>query len=237
MPASNSGTDAFIWAIGQQESGGNYNIQDSSAGAVGKYQLLPSNIVAWSREMGNPVTVAQFRASPQIQDAVAGFKLRQYVNKYGYAGAAAAWYSGSPNPNSNAGNPPVHQYVSDVLGRMAKYPGGTTGTGQLGLGQAPNIETAANPLNPMDWIKAFTGAVGVGDIKDMFQRLGLIMLGGILVLVGIHILGAPMTEKAKSVVKEVVTGSGGGEASGEAGEAAKAGRAGKAATAARVIAV
>jgi Transglycosylase SLT domain len=113
---------AFVRSIVTQESNGNYRAR-SAAGALGKYQIMPGNIPAWSREiLGHPVSVQQFLDSPTIQDKVAVGKLDRYCAAYGPAGAAAVWYSGDPgrrndcSPVSNG--PPVCEYVRSVLARI-----------------------------------------------------------------------------------------------------------------------
>lgn len=85
----------FINAIGMKESNNNYSARNSQSGALGKYQIMPSNIAQWSRQaLGHSVTPMQFLASPQIQEKVAQYKLSEYYNKFGVAGAAIAWYAG-----------------------------------------------------------------------------------------------------------------------------------------------
>ena len=52
--------------------------------------------------------------------------------------------------------------------------------------------TAFNPLNPGSWITSLFAPFG-GDIKTITERLGLILLGGILILVGIWMIGGKKT--------------------------------------------
>lgn len=112
----------FVAAIVAQESGGNYQAR-SPAGALGRYQVMPRNVGPWSREtLGYPISTAEFLASPRLQDRIARRKLREYLDRYGPAGAAAAWYSGDPgradDPSPVKGGPSVRQYVREVLARM-----------------------------------------------------------------------------------------------------------------------
>jgi hypothetical protein len=124
----------FLNAIAGQESGGKYDIQNSSSGAMGKYQIMPSNIMGtgkgWDYEaLGRDVNIGQFLASPQIQESIAQYKLKSYYDKYGPAGAAVAWYAGpgtvsnylkNPNryTNPQGAYPSIAAYVQQVLGRM-----------------------------------------------------------------------------------------------------------------------
>lgn len=90
----------FVSAISGRESGGNYNARNRDSGALGKYQIMPANIPQWSREaLGHSISASQFYNSPNLQEKIAQFKLRQYYNKYGPEGAAVAWYAGPGTAN------------------------------------------------------------------------------------------------------------------------------------------
>jgi hypothetical protein len=68
--------------------------------------------------------------SPEIQEKVATYKLQQYYNKYGAAGAAIAWYAGPGTANKfvnsgqvskriqNGGYPSVYAYMQAILNGM-----------------------------------------------------------------------------------------------------------------------
>jgi len=113
-------------AIRGQESGGNYRATNPS-GASGAYQILRSNFEGnggWDREaLGYDISYSQFMNSPQIQDAIAKYKLGQYLKSRGMAGAAATWYGGdwgyrnmySKKPQN--GYPSMYAYVMSVLNR------------------------------------------------------------------------------------------------------------------------
>lgn len=140
---SNPSFEAFFWAISEQESHGRYSAVGPSVQgghhAYGKYQVMDYNIASWTKKYyGRTLTPSQFLANPAAQEAVARGVLRGYYNKYGARGAAAAWYSGSPNPNATFGNPPVYKYVNDVMNYAAQYKGQSTtyhaASGSSGLG-------------------------------------------------------------------------------------------------------
>lgn len=115
---------AFIWAEGEQESGGNYSAENAGSGALGRWQVMPSNLATWLPESGYPdMSPGAFLANHKAQDAVAWHILGGYYDRYGPRGAAAEWYSGQPNPNATYGDPPVYQYVDDVIALMDKYTG------------------------------------------------------------------------------------------------------------------
>lgn len=116
----------FLNAIAQQESGGNYGSVNRSSGALGKYQIMPSNIAGWSKQiLGHSVSTSQFLHSAQLQDQIASGMLKNYVKKYGYAGAAAAWYGGpgvasrwAHMTNPQGAYPSIAGYVNQILRRM-----------------------------------------------------------------------------------------------------------------------
>lgn len=128
--AGGGGFDSFVNAIASKESGGNYSAVNRHSGALGKYQIMPSNIPSWSRSaLGYSVTPSQFLASPQIQERVARHQLQQYYQAYGAAGAAIAWYagpaaaqryvrSGSVSRAPQGSYPSIWQYVQAILGAM-----------------------------------------------------------------------------------------------------------------------
>lgn len=84
----------FFNAVSAQESGGDYNAENSRTGAFGKYQIMPDNWSGWAREAGLPEGAAM---TPENQEVVAKYKLGQYFDKYGAEGALVAWYAGEGN--------------------------------------------------------------------------------------------------------------------------------------------
>lgn len=147
---------AFLWAIGQQESGGNYSSVNSGSGALGKYQVMPANVASWTKAaLGHSLTPQQYLSNPAAQDAVANKILGGYYDKYGAKGAAAMWYSGQPDPTKTYGNPPVWKYVQDVTGRMSSY----SPTG----GSTPVANTADPALSLKD-------IPGLGDVGGSLAK-------------------------------------------------------------------
>lgn len=121
----------FLSAITGQESGGNYKARNRSSGAMGKYQIMPGNLggkkSGWDYEaLGYDINPGQFMGSPQLQEAIAQYKLRQYYNKWGPWGAAVAWYAGpgavgrtkSALNRSQGAYPSINQYANSILRRM-----------------------------------------------------------------------------------------------------------------------
>lgn len=133
--SGSEGGDEFsklMASFGIQESGGNYNAKNGRTGASGKYQILPDNWPSWSQEAGLP---AGAEMTPENQEKVARFKLRQYYDKYGAEGAAVAWYSGETNAQrwvngqstdvwgqpwdapQHGNEPSIKEYAKSVTGR------------------------------------------------------------------------------------------------------------------------
>lgn len=122
--------DQFMAAISGRESGGNYNSVNRDSGASGRFQILPSNWPAWSREAGLPPNAPM---TPANQDLVARHKMMEYYNAFGgnWGAVAAAWYGGPKagqaylqNPNQawlergqgGGKYPSIDAYVNSVLG-------------------------------------------------------------------------------------------------------------------------
>lgn len=126
-----SSKESFFAAIEGQESGGD-STAVSPAGAVGIYQIMPDNWPSWSKEAGYEGADPNDEAA---QRAVGKYKLGQYYDKYGPAGAMVAWYAGEENakryvkgettdiwgrpwdaPQSNG--PSIQGYVDSVMSKL-----------------------------------------------------------------------------------------------------------------------
>jgi hypothetical protein len=141
--------DRLLQAVAGQESGGDPTVINTDAasadteygiGAIGRYQMLGTNVANWSQEAADAGVIPQDIAKqlkadpkaitgmPEIQDQIAAFKMEQYYQSakdQGYTDddavrfVAAAWYSGDGNNlNSDApqaGYPSIRQYTEEVL--------------------------------------------------------------------------------------------------------------------------
>jgi len=174
-----SGFDQFFYGIGQQESGGNYGSINSGSGALGKYQIMPANVPAWSQKyMGTKWTPQQFLGDPYKQEALAKAVLSDYYTKWGARGAASAWYSGNPasnlNYNSQNGGPSIGAYVDQVLGKSMGHPG-TPGTAYQGP-----VTTVDNTVKA-EVKPQLPGSAGVGAVSapgiDAFTSKGAAAVG------------------------------------------------------------
>ena len=166
--------DQLMAGIRQEESSGNYQAQNS-IGALGAYQIMSSNLPEWSRQaLGYSVTIGQFLSQPSIQDAIARYKLNDYYNRYGAAGAAAMWFSGQPNPNSTAsdGSTTVGKYVQNVL----NYAGGSSGSSNTTVSNntASGNQPVTATLDPATLAQqyGFTSAFlnANPELKKIFQQ-------------------------------------------------------------------
>ena len=115
--------DDFLNAMSSQESGGNYSAVNKNTGALGRWQVMPGNVSAWAkRYLGIKLSAQQFLRSPQMQDRLVRAVLGSYVSKYGYRGAAAAWYSGNPTLENSYKpqkyGPSIGGYVDSVMKKM-----------------------------------------------------------------------------------------------------------------------
>jgi len=146
-------------AISKVESSGNYRAVGPETGrgrALGKYQIMETNIGPWSREaLGREVTPQEFISNPEIQDQIFNAKFGAYVNKYGPEGAAKAWFAGERGMND--------PNRKDVLGTsVADY--GRKFMGALGPSQAN-----AAPVSQSAPTAATRGAVAGANFFDQFD--------------------------------------------------------------------
>ena len=124
--------DLMMRAIGGQESNNNYRAQNKRTKAYGKYQIMPSNWKAWTKEFG----MEGADPTPENQEKIARNKLWQYYKKYGARGAIQSWYAGEGslkysdyalNRKQGKGDEPsINEYVDSVMKRM-----GVAGTTSL----------------------------------------------------------------------------------------------------------
>ena len=144
----------FVNGVAQAETGAERNPYGSviSTGTghkvYGKYQIYDDNIPQWTQEAGlGRMTPQQFLADPKAQEAVARYKLGDYVQKYGYAGAARAWLAGeggmnNPQARDKFGSTPSG-YAAKVLGYASRSAAGGT-TAAASPGQTPPTAVGAN---------------------------------------------------------------------------------------------
>jgi hypothetical protein len=106
------GLSRFMSAIGSLESGGRYTARNTSSGAYGKYQIMPSNWPAWARQyLGN----ARARQTPANQERVAAGKMTSLYRWLGsWKRVAYWWLTGSSRTTGWSGS--AKRYVAKVMG-------------------------------------------------------------------------------------------------------------------------
>lgn len=129
--------DALRDAVIAKESGGDSTARNADSGALGKGQILPSNIPSWSKEaLGREVSLQEFRNNPGIQMAIINHRFLRMANDIigaGYSGdeairrIAAIWYSGKHELYDYRGEergaktgteyPTIQDYTLNVLDR------------------------------------------------------------------------------------------------------------------------
>lgn len=171
--------EAFINAIGGQESGGNYNAVNGRTGASGKYQIMPENWPAWAEEAG---IGADAEMTPENQEIVARYKLGEYYDKYGARGAAMAWYAGEGSLNyseealnrkqGKGDEPSINEYADQVLSRMGKT---GSNAGDMGIPTARQAKSflqqyLENDAAAGDEYNAVDTILGEGSDEDIITK-------------------------------------------------------------------
>lgn len=101
-----SGIDDVLMRIARNEGTGSYSqlgpvvTQGQYRGqrALGRYQVMPGNVPAWTKEaLGYSMTPQQFLNNPQAQEAVARDQMMKAYRKYGnWNDVASVWFTGRP---------------------------------------------------------------------------------------------------------------------------------------------
>lgn len=104
---------------------------------IGRYQIMASNVPQWSQQyLGYAMTPEELQKNPKAQDLIFEKKFTADAQKYGPAGAAAVWFSGSPTIDSKQTDvlgTSVSRYVANFMAGYKKAGGGTgtTSSGPL----------------------------------------------------------------------------------------------------------
>jgi hypothetical protein len=115
--ASPPGLERFLYALGEVESGGSYTARNSTSGAYGKYQILPSNWAAWAKLYLGSSTAPQ---TPTNQEIVAHRKVTALYNWLDTWPVVAHWWlTGSSERNSALWSSFSRSYVQKVMSLMA----------------------------------------------------------------------------------------------------------------------
>lgn len=166
--------DQLMAGIAYNESRGqpNNGYGANNGIAVGKYQVLKSNVPEWSQQaLGYSISWQTFLNSPDLQERIVRYKLSRYMDSYGAYGAAAMWFSGSPNPNSTVsdGGMTVRQYVDQAIAHAGG--GSVTDSGAYN----PDTLTQQPQINPTELAEQFGFTSDFlnanPDVKKIFDQM------------------------------------------------------------------
>lgn len=108
-----AGLEPFLYALGQVESGGSYTAYNSSSGAYGKYQIIPTSWAAWARLYLGSSTAPK---TPSNQETVAHHKVTAlYVWLDSWPVVAHWWLTGSSERSSSLWSSSSRTYVDRVM--------------------------------------------------------------------------------------------------------------------------
>jgi hypothetical protein len=175
----------------------------SSAGALGWLQFLPSTYDSYAAQAGvSPGSEFNPRSEAKVYELFMNDLLKQ---EKGNLRNALAAYNAGPG-NLGAG----YAYADKILGEAGQGGGSTIATTGLpipGLGGSLSISGILSNL--------------FGDMRDILERFGLILLGAALILVGIHILSSGSS--TQTIQNIVPSPSGSSKGSSKPGKAAAGG--------------
>lgn len=88
--------------------------------AYGKYQIMGSNIRAWSYEaLHRSLTINEFLGDSHSQDLIAQYKMDQYLKKYNQLDVISIWFTGQPlkgnEKRRDVNGTTAESYVRQVL--------------------------------------------------------------------------------------------------------------------------
>jgi len=110
------GLERFLSALGSVESGGSYTARNSTSGAYGKYQIIPSSWAAWAKLYLGSSTAPQ---TPTNQEIVAHRKVTALYNWLdAWPTVAHWWLTGSSERNPALWSSFSRTYVNRVINLM-----------------------------------------------------------------------------------------------------------------------
>jgi hypothetical protein len=168
------------------ESGEGSNKGPSSAGALGFWQFLPSTYNAYAGQAGvQPGTEMNTADETKVYIAYMNSLLKQEGGNI--LKALEAYNAGPGNLQAGA------SYASGILSSAGVSQSASAGPASATTAGIHIPGTGVTiPTSPSDFIglavNGLLNALGIPSIKDLFQRLGLILFGVLLIIVGIRIL-------------------------------------------------
>lgn len=124
--AAPPGLERFLYALGRVESGGSYTARNSTSGAYGKYQIIPSSWAAWAKLYLGSSTAPQTRTNQEI------VAHRKVTALYGWLDSwpvvAHWWLTGSSERNPARWSSFSRTYVNRIMAFMGAAGAASTGT-------------------------------------------------------------------------------------------------------------
>jgi Transglycosylase-like domain len=162
-----AGLEPFLYALGQVESGGSYTAYNSSSGAYGKYQIIPSSWAAWALAYLGSSTAPK---TPTNQEIVAHHKVTALYNWLDSWPVVAHWWlTGSSERNSALWSSSSRSYVDKVMTIMKAASGvGTTSsstTSWISSDDARFSDTAIAITYRSSWSLAYYASYSRGHAK------------------------------------------------------------------------
>lgn len=174
----------------------------SSAGAEGWLQFLPTTYDPLAGAAG-VAKGSEFDPASESKVYSAYMKQLLGTEKGNLRDALAAYNAGPGNKSAGYG------YADSILNKA--------GTGNITVGPASGTTAGINIPGLggggfsvsgiiQDGIDTVLKMLGLGSLKDMMERLGLIILGFVLVIVGIHLLSSGSGSNALQTSQTVADG-------------------------------
>ena len=204
--SKSTGIPADVIAVQANVESGFKATAVSPAGAEGWLQFLPSTYDSNAPAAGvKPGTEFNPKDEAAVYDVYMGGLLKQ--EKGNLRNALAAYNAGPGNIQAGMG------YADEILAQAGGDPGKITTTSFPGdVGKA-----VGSALGGGLSISGILGSA-LGDLSDVFERLGLILLGAALILLGIHLLAGGSGGSSTTVINN---GQGGSKPSKGSGSAPK----------------
>ena len=160
-----AGINRFLYALGQVESGGNYQARNARSGAYGKYQIMPSNWPVWARLYIGTSSAPQ---SPANQERVARGKvtaLYRWLDTW--PNVAHWWLTGSGETNHALWSASSRTYVSRLMAiyRATTLPSDTTAPAAVAIVTRHIGQSSASIAYAGGWATARFGGYTGGRVK------------------------------------------------------------------------
>jgi hypothetical protein len=163
-----AGLEAFLYGLGRVESGGSYTAYNSTSGAYGKYQIIPSSWAAWAALYLGSSSAPK---TPANQETVAHRKVTALYNWLDSWPVVAHWWlTGSSERNPALWSSYSRTYVNRVITLMKSVSGvGTTSqptvTSWITADDARFSDTANLISYRSTWKVAYLSSYSRGHVK------------------------------------------------------------------------